>query len=353
MNNVSTLTTKREIVTSVGFNDMRLPYDESFANGFGIDNIRWKVLIDTVYPAAKTAEAVAMALSYCKERNLDPFKRPVHIVPMWSAAKGKMVETVWPGISELRTTASRTGEYAGCEAAQFGPTVEQTFTGTVEEWEDGKKSKREATVKAKYPEWCQITVHRFIKGQRVSFVSPKVYWIESYARRGKSDLPNDMWCKRPVGQLEKCAEAAGLRRAFPEEIGNELTAEEMEGQTLFAAAPIGEVDPPRPKLPPPPPPAAPPKPPAAKTEPPKPPAPPPAKAANEPAPAREEAFDFDKFSDAFRAELKSVGHSLDESNEVYARLISDERRLSEEQIEECDKQYREHCEPFWRKDGAS
>ena len=40
-----------------------------------------------------------------------------------------------------------------------------------------------------------------------------------------------------VGQLEKCAEAGALRRAFPEEIGNALTAEEMEGQhTIDGAA---------------------------------------------------------------------------------------------------------------------
>ena len=46
-----------------------------------------------------------------------------------------------------------------------------------------------------------------------------------------------MWSNRPIGQLEKCAEAGALRRAFPEEIGNALTAEEMEGQhTLDGAA---------------------------------------------------------------------------------------------------------------------
>ena len=42
-----------------------------------------------------------------------------------------------------------------------------------------------------------------------------------------------MWASRPVGQLEKCAEAGALRRAFPEEIGNDLTAEEMEGQHII------------------------------------------------------------------------------------------------------------------------
>ena len=36
-----------------------------------------------------------------------------------------------------------------------------------------------------------------------------------------------MWKQRPYGQLEKCAEAAALRKAFPEELGNEYAAEEM------------------------------------------------------------------------------------------------------------------------------
>jgi len=62
-----------------------------------------------------------------------------------------------------------------------------------------------------------------------------------YAKWADTEVPNDMWANRPVGQLEKCAEAGGLRRAFPEEIGNALTAEEMEGQhTLDGAAHAAE-----------------------------------------------------------------------------------------------------------------
>lgn len=351
MSNVASLPAKRaDINTSVKFLDLRIAYEPTFAEAFGIDNMRWKVIIDTVYPAAKTAEAVAMALAYCKQRNLDPFKRPVHIVPMYSAAKREMVETVWPGISELRTTATRTSEYAGCDGADFGPAVKRLFEGDITEWIDGKKTTSKGTVTVEYPEWCQITVHRYVKGSRVPFVSPRVYWLESYARRGKSDIPNDMWCKRPFGQIEKCAEAAGLRRAFPEEIGNEYTAEEMEGQTLFAAS-IPEIEPPKTRLPPPPPPAPPAPPPAAKTDAPKPLAPPPPKAATAPPQTQETPLDFDKFADAFRAELKSVGHSLDESNEVYSRLISDNRRLSAEQIEECDGILNEHCSVFFAEEG--
>jgi hypothetical protein len=97
----------------------RLPYHEAVEERFGIDRAGWKALVEAIYLNAETADAIIMALSYCRARNLDPFKRPVHIVPMWSSMAGKMIEPVWPGISELRTTAFRTGQYAGMPDPEF------------------------------------------------------------------------------------------------------------------------------------------------------------------------------------------------------------------------------------------
>ena len=57
----------------------RLPYPEAVAERFGIDRAGWKALVEAIYPNAETADAIVMALSYCRARNLDPFKRPVHI----------------------------------------------------------------------------------------------------------------------------------------------------------------------------------------------------------------------------------------------------------------------------------
>ena len=108
----------------------RLPFHPAIEERFGVDKSGWKALAEAIYPLAKSADAIIMALSYCKARKLDPFKRPIHIVPMWSAVEGAMVETVWPGISELRTTAFRTGNYAGMDAAEFGPPVETEFEDT-------------------------------------------------------------------------------------------------------------------------------------------------------------------------------------------------------------------------------
>jgi len=100
----------------------RLPYHEAVEERFGIDRAGWKALVEAIYPNAETADAIVMALSYCRARNLDPFKRPVHIVPMWSSVAGKMIETVWPGISELRSPPALGGAQAS-PAARVAATV--------------------------------------------------------------------------------------------------------------------------------------------------------------------------------------------------------------------------------------
>lgn len=205
----------------------RLPYHPEIEARFGVDRAGWRALVDAVFPMAKSTNAVILALSYCRARHLDPFKRMVHIVPMWNSTLGREVETVWPGIGEHRATAMRTGKYGGCDATSFGPTKTVTFSGRVKisksEWADVSET-------LTFPEWAQVTVYRMVQGQRVPVPGPRVYWIETYSKRGKADVPNDRWCRAPSQMIEKCAEAAALRKAFPEEIGDTMSAEEAEGR---------------------------------------------------------------------------------------------------------------------------
>lgn len=213
----------------------RLPMPRGLAERYsdmGVDAISWRTLTDVLYPAAKTPESVMMLLSYCKSRNLDPFKRPAHIVPMWSSEKRTYIDTVWPGIAELRTTAVRTGQYAGRGDLVFGPMITRTFEGIVSD----KKVSYEVT----FPEYAQMTVYRMLDGQRCAFQGDPVFWLETYARTGRSEVPNEMWRRRARGQLIKCAEASALRVAFPEELGSDYTIEEMEGQSLGAIMPEPE-----------------------------------------------------------------------------------------------------------------
>jgi hypothetical protein len=91
-----------------------------------------------------------------------------------------------------------------------------------------------------------------VGGDRCAYHA-KVFWEETYATVGKSEVPNDMWAKRPRGQLDKCVEAAALRKAFPEELGNTYAAEEMEGRTIEGVATEHAPTPPVPPKPPAPP----------------------------------------------------------------------------------------------------
>jgi phage recombination protein Bet len=223
----------------------RLPIAPAIAKEFDIQPTEWRVLVDQIFPAAKSVESVMMALAYCRKRNLDIFKKPVHIVPMWSTVKKQMVETVWPGIAEIRTTASRTGQYAGIDAVEFGPMLDRSFTGTV-----GKDQREETiTKKVRFPEWASVVVYRIVGSEKCAYHA-KVYWEETYATVGKSEVPNEMWAKRPRGQLDKCVEAAALRKAFPEELGNTYAAEEMEGRTIEGTVEPAAPQPPKPPAPP-------------------------------------------------------------------------------------------------------
>jgi len=195
----------------------------------GITAEKWRVLVETTYPSARTPEAVEMAIDYCRARNLDPFKKPVHIVPMWNSTLRKEVETIWPGINEVQITASRTNAWAGMDSPKWGPMIRRTFKGNRKV--DG--AWKTVSVEVHFPEWCEVTVYRIVGGQPRAFSEP-VFWVEAYSTTGgkDSELPTDMWVKRPHGQLHKVAKAAALRAAFPEE--GEYTAEEMEGKVIDA-----------------------------------------------------------------------------------------------------------------------
>lgn len=205
----------------------RLPYIEEIGKRYGIDKSAWYALVGSIFPGAKSVGAVVLALAYCRARRLDVFKRVVHIVSIWDSKanndNGGYVESVWPGIAELRTTAQRTNSYAGCDPTVFGPDTEQSFEDEV----GGRNNKRIEKYVVRFPIYAQITVYRMLQGKRVGFPGPRVVWLETYATVGKSTIPNEMWRKRSSGQLEKCAEAAALRKAFPEELGNDIAFEEL------------------------------------------------------------------------------------------------------------------------------
>lgn len=202
--------------------ESRLPWSRGFMKRFGIDKSQWIVLCEIIFPDARSERAIEMALAYCRVRGLDVFKRPVHIVQVYDGAANRMIDAIWPGIAELRTMAMRTGQFAGFGQTEFGDAIE----------------KRIGEGMFRFPEWARCTVYRLLAGRHVAFAGPKVFWEETYGRDGVDQIsPSAHWRRRPRGQLEKCAEAAALRRAFPEELGSEYAAEEVDSQRFGHAVP--------------------------------------------------------------------------------------------------------------------
>jgi len=197
--------------------------------GFGGTDVAWRVLCD-LYPSAETPEVILAVVEYCATRKLDPLRKPVHVVPMWNSRLRRRVQVVMQGINELETTAHRTGLWAGMDRPVFGPTQTKRFKGTYEN-DDG--SKREVEVAVEFPEFCEVTVWRIVGGEKRAFTEP-VYWIEAYGRAGfRSEVPNARWTQAPRQMLHKCAKAASLRAAFPEEVAG-YGAEEMDGHEVEA-----------------------------------------------------------------------------------------------------------------------
>lgn len=186
------------------------------------------VLQSSVYPGAKI-ESIKLVIGTCRASGKDPLKKPYHIVPM-QVSTGKKNDKGWdikewrdvimPGINDYRTDASRTGQHAGTSEPEFGPDKNEVLNG----------------VSITYPEWCRVTVKRLMPSGQIVEFSAVERWKENYATAGRdNDAPNSMWKRRPYAQLAKCAEAQALRKGFPE-VGNQPTADEMEGKEIDMGA---------------------------------------------------------------------------------------------------------------------
>lgn len=203
------------------------------AREFNIDEARWRMLTNSLYPSARSPTIILMAVQYCLARNLDIVTKPVHIVSVWNKSLNCWAEDIWPSISGLLITAHRTEAFAGKDREVSGEVVTRVFEGELKR--RAKKGQRETRelreITVTYPSTVEATVYRIVKGVRCPFTY-EMTWRETYARIGKTSLPNAIWERRPFDQAKKCALAGALRVAFPEEMQGMYAAEEMAGQSV-------------------------------------------------------------------------------------------------------------------------
>ncbi len=178
-----------------------LDFEKGFTEG------QVQLLKDTLCKGA-TNDELKVFMYVCQRRRLDPFLKQIYAVKRWDSSLKRETVAHQTGIDGFRAIAHRTGEYDG----QDGP----FWSGQDGIWKD-------VWAGDEPPHAAKVLVYR--KG--ISRPAVGIAHFEEYVQTKQDGKPNSMWEKMSAGQLAKCAEALAFRKAFPEDIGDLYTPEEM------------------------------------------------------------------------------------------------------------------------------
>jgi len=167
------------------------------------------VVKQTIFPEASDAE-LALFFNKCTQVGVNPLDKM--IIPVKYAGKVSFIGT----IDFLRSLAEDTKQYDGSDEPEYEGTLEV---------QSGDKI-------IIVPELCRVKVYR------KEMTRPSIgiaRWVEYYPGKEKGFK----WLQMPYNQLAKCAEAAALRKGFPQKINKLYTEEEMM-LTIAAAAGVND-----------------------------------------------------------------------------------------------------------------
>lgn len=152
-------------------------------------------------------------LHLCQKRGLDPFLKQVYLVGRNQKQRGGGYATVYTpqtGIDGFRVLAQRASRRAG---------IEYEYEDTI--WFAPDGSKHEVWLSVEPPAAAKVVLLK--NGKRFSAVALYSAYVDT-DREGK---PKNRWKADPAGMTAKCAEALALRKAFPEDLGDLYTDDEM------------------------------------------------------------------------------------------------------------------------------
>lgn len=169
--------------------------------------------------APKADQQVFMHVA--QRSGLDPFARQIYLIGRKDKeAPGGKKWTIQTGIDGFRVMAERRPEYAGQTAPQWCDSNGQWF----EVWLN-----RDAP-----PAAARIGVYRSDREQITWAVAH--FW--EFAQTKWDGELNAMWKGKPANQIAKCAEAAALRKAFPQDFSGLYISEEMDAAENGSRAPM-------------------------------------------------------------------------------------------------------------------
>jgi len=156
------------------------------------------VIRQRVAPGASDIELAHFAHE-CGHRGLDPLAGEIYGIMRWDSKAGREVLTIQVSVAGLRTIAERTGLYGG----QDPP----LWCGPDGQW-------KEVWLEGHPPAACKVAIYR--KDWDVPCVGIATY--SSYCQLTKDKKPKGLWASAPDYMLHKAAEAAALKRAFPDQM---------------------------------------------------------------------------------------------------------------------------------------
>jgi len=148
-------------------------------------------------------------LHIAKRSGLDPFAKQIYMISRWDPQSGKNKWTIQTAIDGYRVIAERRKEYGG--------QTEPQWCGEDGVWHDVWTSKEP-------PVAARVGVIRRDWDQPVWGVAH--FW--EFAATKKDGQLNHMWATKSRHQIQKCAESAALRKAFPQDFAGVFVEEEME-----------------------------------------------------------------------------------------------------------------------------
>lgn len=173
-----------------------------------------ELLKNTIAKGASNDE-LQLFIHVCNRLELDPFARQIYALKRRSQEKGQWVERIvfQIGIEGFRLAAQRSHH-------KGGPKYEGQ---TAIEWcaDDGVWTDLWTAKEPPFAARCGVYVEGFRE---------PIYAIVEYTRvvqKTSDGKPNIFWEKGGAFQLGKCAEAAALRKAFPNELSGVYIKEEV------------------------------------------------------------------------------------------------------------------------------
>ena len=165
-------------------------------------------LIKSQIAPGATDDELRLFMYQAKRLGMDPLTKQIHAVFRYDSEQKRKVMSMQTSIDGMRIIAQRTGEYGG----QDEP-----------EWCDASGNWTDAWVKTTAPASARVRVYR--KGTERPFTGVARY--DSFVQLKRDGNPVQMWLKMPDHMLAKCAEAQALRKAFPNDLGDLYSDDEM------------------------------------------------------------------------------------------------------------------------------